>query len=211
MPLLKTSTRFFPTAFMAKNAAGADVMIFPLNLNKDSLPRGILLQKEQKEEQKRFLEQLYAEDPFVDVLPNAAFTVNVKKLEINRRNQQPLQEVKGKLMNLDSGVVRLSTECYMIFKVLKTSENGSPVNYFEYKLFGVKNGQAELYIKENTYTVYDGRVSLTAKGIPERNDGDDDEYDEDIAGYEVVKDTAETAPVSNAYLDFEIDITFGAP
>lgn len=180
-------------------------MTFTLHLNKDSLPKAILLQKKQKEEEKQFLEQLWAEDPFVDVLPHAAFTVNVKKLEINRRNQQPLQEVKGKLMYLDSGTVRLSPECFMIFKVLRTSENGSPVNYFEYKLFGVKNGQAVLYIKENTYRVYDGRVSLTVKGIPERDDDDDD------AGEETGNYKGYSAPVSNAYLDFEIDIAFGKP
>jgi hypothetical protein len=205
---IKNQYPFVPDSRYDREIARFDVMTMTLWLDKSKLPSAIKEMERLKKAEAKLLKQMAAERPFIDVQPDAPFTLTVKKLVINNK-KLPANEVKGKLMYLDSGAVQLSAECYITFKVLKTSENGFPRNFLEYKLFVIKDGQATLYAKEeNRFEIDNGVASLEISGNREYEEEKENVTDEE--DYDFGTEEAGTI-VSTDTFDFEINITFREP
>ena len=83
------------------------------------------------------------------VSPGSKFTVNVDKLIILNRLYTPMK-LTGILDAYESGSLQLGSGIYLVFNIIKSSEQGFLKEYIDYKIFRVGGGSATL-IKRSGY------------------------------------------------------------
>lgn len=180
---------------------------FTLVLDKAKITKGMnaILEKPRLDQKK--MEKYHQDYAKQDVIPNADFTLSIKKLEIDD-TKYPKKVITGKLEYLDSGSIQLAPGQFLIFRVLKSSEQGHPKTYMEYKLFSLKNdGTAFLYTKQNYLDVTERKVLISTFG--NRFDSGDKEITLDRIDYDTTDRTSNINDFEyNGNFDVEIEITF---
>lgn len=182
-------------------------LAFPLVLDKAKITKGMNTILNQPRLDLKKMEEYHQDYAKQDVVPYADFTLSIKKLEIDDTKYSK-KVIAGKLKYLDSGSVQLAPGQFLVFRILKSSEEGYPKTYLEYKLFSVKNnGTAFLYTKQNYLDVTERKVLISTLG--NRFDSEDEEIARDKIDYNTTDRTSNNNAFQyNGNFDVEIEIVF---